>query len=83
MSVGRSVGLSVVLGYAITPLRLYACVSASVSLCVSLLLVAPLRAQGTARFGIPMRTRDGVKLVSDVWMPADTGRWPVVLSRTP
>jgi putative CocE/NonD family hydrolase len=30
-----------------------------------------------------MRARDGVKLVSDVWMPADTGRWPAILVRTP
>src|SRR6187200_3228955 len=40
-------------------------------------------AQGTQKFGVPMRARDGVKLVSDVWMPADTGRWPAILVRTP
>jgi len=30
-----------------------------------------------------MKARDGVTLVSDIWMPADTGRWPTVLIRTP
>ena len=27
--------------------------------------------------------RDGVKLVSDIYIPADTGRWPTILIRTP
>ena len=64
----------------------YCCASASVSLCVSVAMLATsasLQAQGIAHFGIPMKARDGVTLVSDIWMPADTGRWPTVLIRTP
>lgn len=55
------------------------------TICLALALVAPapLGAQVTQHLGVPMRTRDGVTLVSDVWVPADTGRWPTVLVRTP
>ncbi|HKP28644.1 MAG TPA: CocE/NonD family hydrolase [Gemmatimonadales bacterium] len=30
-----------------------------------------------------MRARDGIKLVSDLYLPADSGRWPAILVRTP
>jgi putative CocE/NonD family hydrolase len=30
-----------------------------------------------------MRARDGVTLVSDIWFPADTGRYPTILVRVP
>jgi len=53
---------------------------------LALVLVAlpwRLSGQGTQRYGVPMKARDGVTLVSDIWMPADTGRWPAVLVRLP
>lgn len=34
-------------------------------------------------FGVETRMRDGTVLVSDVWMPAGPGRYPVILVRTP
>ena len=40
-------------------------------------------AQGKPMFGVPTPMRDGVKLVSDIWVPADTGHWPAILIRTP
>jgi len=40
-------------------------------------------AQGKQMFGVSTPMRDGVKLVSDIWIPADTGRWPAILIRTP
>src|SRR5262245_52660902 len=40
-------------------------------------------AQVSQKFGVPMRARDGIKLVSDLYLPADTGRWPAILVRTP
>lgn len=33
--------------------------------------------------GIKMTTRDGVTLTGDLYRPADEGRWPVLLHRTP
>ncbi|MFB8281294.1 CocE/NonD family hydrolase [Nocardia colli] len=33
--------------------------------------------------GIQMTTRDGVTLIGDLYRPADDGRWPVLLHRTP
>ncbi|MFD2468850.1 CocE/NonD family hydrolase [Amycolatopsis silviterrae] len=33
--------------------------------------------------GIEMTTRDGVTLVGDLYRPAEDGRWPVLLHRTP
>jgi len=40
-------------------------------------------AQWQQRFGVATPMRDGVKLVSDIYIPADTGRWPTILIRTP
>lgn len=34
-------------------------------------------------FGVESKMRDGVKLVSDVWLPAGPGPFPVILVRTP
>jgi hypothetical protein len=33
--------------------------------------------------GVPMQTRDGVRLVADVFRPEAPGKYPVILSRTP
>ncbi|WP_405590216.1 CocE/NonD family hydrolase [Streptomyces sp. NBC_01092] len=33
--------------------------------------------------GVRMTTRDGVTLTADLYRPADDGRWPVLLHRTP
>ena len=62
--------------YAVTSLRLYVAVA-------MLVMTGALHAQGTARFGVAMKARDGVTLVSDIWLPADTGHWPTVLIRSP
>lgn len=35
------------------------------------------------RPGVPMRTRDGTTLVSDLWHPEGPGPWPALLVRTP
>ena len=35
------------------------------------------------RFGISTPMRDGVELVSDLWLPGEEGRYPTVLVRTP
>ncbi|WP_020576999.1 CocE/NonD family hydrolase [Actinopolymorpha alba] len=37
----------------------------------------------THRPGVPMRTRDGVTLVADLWHPEGAGPWPALLVRTP
>lgn len=34
-------------------------------------------------FGLRTKMRDGVELVSDVWLPAAPGKYPVILTRTP
>lgn len=34
-------------------------------------------------FGVETKTRDGVTLTSDVWLPAAAGKYPVILVRTP
>ena len=44
---------------------------------------SPASAQWQQRFGVATPMRDGVKLVSDIWIPSDTGRWPTILIRTP
>src|SRR5580693_7869038 len=33
--------------------------------------------------GVPMKTRDGVTLYSDIYRPKADGRFPVILMRTP
>src|SRR5437867_5855363 len=35
------------------------------------------------QFDVRMRMRDGVELSADVWMPAEPGKFPTILSRTP
>jgi putative CocE/NonD family hydrolase len=40
-------------------------------------------AQWKQMFGVSTPMRDGVRLVSHIWVPADTGRWPTILIRTP
>jgi putative CocE/NonD family hydrolase len=37
----------------------------------------------TAQNGVPMKTRDGVTLYSDIYRPKADGRFPVILMRTP
>lgn len=54
-------------------------------------LAGPVRAQAAGagtmpvatRFGLMTPMRDGVKLASDMWLPAAPGRYPVILIRTP
>ena len=45
--------------------------------------VAEPKAPGRQIFGLETTMRDGVKLVSDVWLPAGPGPFPVILVRTP
>ncbi len=45
--------------------------------------IAPLEAQVRVRYGVDTPMRDGVNLVSDIWMPAGNGPFPVILVRTP
>jgi putative CocE/NonD family hydrolase len=40
-------------------------------------------AQVTRRFGVMVPMRDGVKLATDIWLPAATGQFPLILMRTP
>lgn len=37
----------------------------------------------TVIFGMPMKTRDGVTLYSDVYLPARTGNYPLIVLRSP
>jgi putative CocE/NonD family hydrolase len=62
--------------HAVTTLRRFAAAA-------MLVIAGALHAQETQRFGVPMRARDGVTLVSDIWLPADSGRWPAILVRNP
>jgi len=41
------------------------------------------RAQVRTMFDIYTKMRDGVELASDVWLPAQPGRYPIILIRTP
>jgi uncharacterized protein len=36
-----------------------------------------------AQHGVPMKTRDGVTLYADIYRPNSTGKFPVILMRTP
>lgn len=45
--------------------------------------VSALQTPGRIRFGVETPMRDGVKLVSDVWMPPGEGPFPAILVRTP
>lgn len=36
-----------------------------------------------AEFGVRIPMRDGVHLSADMWMPAEPGRYPIILMRTP
>lgn len=49
----------------------------------AVLLPAGVSAQWKQRFGVMVPMRDGVRLAADIWTPADTGRWPAILLRTP
>ncbi|MEX0679513.1 MAG: CocE/NonD family hydrolase [Pirellulales bacterium] len=52
--------------------------------CGALLLVFGLSTQALAEYKVVMvPMRDGVKLATNVFLPAGDGPWPVVLSRTP
>jgi putative CocE/NonD family hydrolase len=44
---------------------------------------ASLQAQPKILFAVETPMRDGVELVSDIWMPAGSGRFPTILVRTP
>ena len=50
-----------------------------------ILAPAPASAQTDVRqrFGVTTPMRDGVELVSDLWLPGEEGRYPTVLVRTP
>lgn len=43
----------------------------------------PATAQVQQRFGVRTPLRDGIELVSDLWLPEAPGRFPTVLVRTP
>ncbi len=62
------------------PLRLLNCAAA-------LLILAPAQASAQTdvhqRFGVTTPMRDGVELVSDLWLPGEDGQYPTVLVRTP
>ena len=64
----------------VAPLRLLNCAAA-----LFILAPAPASAQTDVRqrFGVTTPLRDGVELVSDLWLPAEEGRYPTVLVRTP
>jgi putative CocE/NonD family hydrolase len=60
--------------------RLVVCVLAAV------FMVASWHASAgdvTQRFGVRMPMRDGVELSADIWLPAEEGRFPAILIRTP
>ena len=38
---------------------------------------------GVPRFGVETPMRDGIKLVSNLWLPAAAGKFPTILIRTP
>ena len=44
---------------------------------------SPAMAQVQQRFGVRTPLRDGIELVSDLWLPETPGRYPTVLVRTP
>lgn len=48
-----------------------------------LVVTRPGAAQWKQMFGVSAPMRDGIPLVSDIWVPSDTGRWPTILIRTP
>jgi putative CocE/NonD family hydrolase len=50
---------------------------------ISLLLVATALAQPSIALHLKVPMRDGIKLCTNVFRPASTGRFPVVLQRTP
>jgi putative CocE/NonD family hydrolase len=51
---------------------------------LSLAIAAPaLSGQVRVRFGVPTPMRDGMKLVSDMWIPEGNGPFPTILVRTP
>src|SRR5689334_21015443 len=60
-------------------------------LAAAALLVGGLMTEATAQAAPPLRQilglaspmRDGVKLSSDVWLPREPGRYPIILIRTP
>ncbi len=41
------------------------------------------QAVGVARFGVETPMRDGIRLVSNIWLPDTTGKHPTLLIRTP
>jgi len=58
--------------------------SAAALVLLGLAIAAPaLSGQVRVRFGVPTPMRDGVKLVSDMWMPEGKGPFPTILVRTP
>ncbi len=54
-----------------------------VSLGLAMGVVGSVSGQVDTRFGLMTPMRDGVKLASDMWLPAAPGRYPVILIRTP
>ncbi len=44
---------------------------------------APLASQVRQQLGVMIPMRDGIRLAADVWLPAASGRYPVILVRTP
>jgi uncharacterized protein len=47
------------------------------------LTAAPAQPHFRTLFGVRSLTRDGVSLSSDIWLPAEPGRYPAILVRTP
>lgn len=44
---------------------------------------APTRYEVTIQTGVPIKMRDGVTLIADIYRPKATGKFPVLLTRTP
>jgi putative CocE/NonD family hydrolase len=58
-------------------------IRAVVSILSGLGLAFPVAAQVRIRYAVETPMRDGVKLVSDLWLPDGDGRFPTILVRTP
>ena len=65
----------------VTPVLLVIFLCASISMAQS---PAPAEAyQVTVQTGVRVKMRDGVTLIADIYRPKATGKFPVLLTRTP
>jgi putative CocE/NonD family hydrolase len=56
---------------------------ALISVAVAAMVAGSAGAQVRQQLGVMTPMRDGVRLASDVWLPKEPGRYPVILIRTP